>query len=182
MSCQQFDEQGWLYLSGELDRSESLAFERHLQGCEACRAAVAEARQWTGAVRELPQERPAASVRRAILAEAKAQRPRTGVWHRWLEWHRALAWGVPSLATAAVVVLFLLRSFSGVGVRPDLLTWEGGFRQETQALDQAISAVETEAARDDLETWDEPAPLSIMESEIHDLRQDLGQDMDALDW
>jgi len=44
------------YLDGMLDRAETLAFERHLERCSHCRAAVEELRELLGAVSGAPED------------------------------------------------------------------------------------------------------------------------------
>ncbi|MBN1886196.1 MAG: zf-HC2 domain-containing protein [Candidatus Krumholzibacteriota bacterium] len=42
MNCTRMECDGMRYLDGEMGASEKMAFERHLEGCETCRAAVEE--------------------------------------------------------------------------------------------------------------------------------------------
>lgn len=92
-----------LYADGELDADESAAFERHLEGCSACRQTLAAERALKSAIRAMPRPAmPAAlseRVRAALPRAAPARAPRR-------RFHRLTA-------MAAGLALFLLGGVAG---------------------------------------------------------------------
>jgi anti-sigma-K factor RskA len=91
------------YALGALEPGEAAAFERHLEGCERCRA---ELRWLEPAVRSLPEaverREPPPRLRESLMAEVRAdaraaKKPRP----RW-SWRPAVAFAAVVLAVAAV--------------------------------------------------------------------------------
>jgi anti-sigma-K factor RskA len=102
------------YVLGALPELEAEVLEKHLAGCEACRAEVAALQPVTAAIaRSVPQVEPPASLKASLMAtvrsEAEArsatparERPAESRWSRWL------AGLQPRIAaTAALAVLAL---------------------------------------------------------------------------
>ncbi|HET8567197.1 MAG TPA: anti-sigma factor [Solirubrobacterales bacterium] len=91
------------YTLGGLDSGEAAEFERHLEGCERCRA---EMRWLEPAVQTLPEsverQDPPRRLRESLMAEVRADaRPAEQPRQRW-SWRPALAFAVVILALAGV--------------------------------------------------------------------------------
>jgi len=175
MSCQEFHENGWLFLSGELDRQTETEFRDHLGTCSLCREAFEEASSWASAIHAVPEERPQRATRRAILKAARVHAPRVSPWERWMHAHRTLSMGVPALAATALVIMILLRPWH----QPALpLDWEGTLIDEITAVDRALDDIAGEldasalVTRKALNDWDEGG-LSTMTQDIAAIQQDL---------
>ncbi len=95
------------YLLGALDPAEAAAFERHLEGCEACRAEVAELQ---GAAELLERAEPPVEVPPGLRERTFAAVERAATGERRGRWLRLAA-----VAAAVVVALFggMLVSQSG---------------------------------------------------------------------
>jgi hypothetical protein len=107
MSCEKFEEAIGELVDGTLDPSSRTALETHLDGCDACRALVADFRELRARTAELPRQMPPNRVWPAIAAaldtdtDADSASPAAGgVAGRWL---RQVSWR--GLAAAAVVVM-----------------------------------------------------------------------------
>lgn len=88
------------YLDGELDAAERTAFERHVADCDACRAALAEARTLSAALRaDIARER--APARLAARLSAALDEGQGGVTAR--RWYMR----APALAAASLALLLL---------------------------------------------------------------------------
>lgn len=79
------------YVLGALPELEQELFERHLAGCESCRAEVAELRGVTAALaRSVPQVNPPASLKASLMAtvnseaQLRADAPRERRWRNWI--------------------------------------------------------------------------------------------------
>jgi anti-sigma-K factor RskA len=91
------------YVLGALEPGEAAEFERHLEGCERCRA---EMRWFEPAVQKLPEsverQEPPRSLRESLMAEVRADvRPAKRPRPRW-SWRPAMAFAAIVLAVAAV--------------------------------------------------------------------------------
>ncbi len=80
MNCDEFGVKYLKYHFGELDEFEALDFKKHLEGCEACRAAYEEVVRLLEDVSgldipELPADR-AGELKNAVLVKAAAKRKR----------------------------------------------------------------------------------------------------------
>lgn len=93
------------YMLGALEPGEAAEFERHLDGCERCRA---EMRWFEPAVQTLPEsverQEPPHSLRENLMAEVRADvRPAQKPRPRWnWSWRPAVAFAAVVLAVAAV--------------------------------------------------------------------------------
>jgi anti-sigma-K factor RskA len=91
------------YALGALESGEATAFERHLEGCERCRA---ELRWLEPAVQSLPEaverRQPPPGLRASLMAEVRADtRPAEKPRYRW-NWRPAMAFAAIVLIAAAV--------------------------------------------------------------------------------
>jgi anti-sigma-K factor RskA len=93
------------YMLGALEPGEAAEFERHLEGCEQCRA---EMRWFEPAVATLPEsverQEPPRSLRESLMAEVRADaRPARKPRPRWSwSWKPAVAFAAIVLVVAAV--------------------------------------------------------------------------------
>ena len=133
MACTWREAQASRYADGALDREESAEYARHLDGCEACRARVAEQRRADALLREsiVPVEPPPAllgRVAQAVALEREKRRPGLG-WLPRLRRRRlatvlaslllALALAIAAAGPGEVVALVqrALYTVPGLGVR-----------------------------------------------------------------
>jgi anti-sigma-K factor RskA len=91
------------YMLGALNPDEAAGFERHLEGCERCRA---EMRWFEPAVQTLPEsverQQPPRSLRENLMAEVRGDvRPAKKPRPRW-SWRPAVAFAAVVLVVAAV--------------------------------------------------------------------------------
>lgn len=91
------------YMLGALEPGEAAEFERHLEGCERCRA---ETRWFEPAIATLPEsverQEPPRSLRENLMAEVRADvRPAKKARPRW-SWRPAVAFAAMVLVVAAV--------------------------------------------------------------------------------
>jgi predicted anti-sigma-YlaC factor YlaD len=144
--CARFEELLVDYLGDELDDETTAELRRHLEGCESCRAALADYEQIVSAYRDLPEVEPSRESDEAILAESRIEvaggriasiAPEAGSRSR-----RYLALGI---GLAAMVALGLA------------LWWEHGRRVEQENL-----AVEALAERDRLRKEAEEAQKAAL--------------------
>jgi len=102
------------YMLGALEPGETAEFERHLEGCEHCRA---ELRWFEPAVQSLPEtverQEPPPRLREALMAEVRADvRPAPAKSRRW-RLRPAMAFAVAALLIAVVVGYEIGTSDSG---------------------------------------------------------------------
>lgn len=115
------------YVLGALPELEAELLERHLTGCESCRADVEELRPVTAALaRSVPQVDPPASLRSSLMAvvnsEAEARAPRRATSRRSFgDWLRTLQ---PRTAFATGLALLAVGIAAGIGI--DQLSGGGG--------------------------------------------------------
>jgi anti-sigma-K factor RskA len=131
------------YAMDALDELERARFERHLSGCEDCRAEVAELRETAALLADAVATEPPASLREAVLAGISQVRPlppEVPVSEPDQETHETRAgrraW-VPFLVAAAIAILV------GVGaliVQP----WAGDEVPQLTAAEQVLQAPDAE--------------------------------------
>ncbi|MCK5145470.1 zf-HC2 domain-containing protein [bacterium] len=177
MFCKEFNENGWLYLSDELDGESGKYFEEHIQHCTACQAQLAEARQWSNVIDKLPLHRPSGTIRKSILREAKASCPpkeHTGFFRKW---QYSLSFGLPGLAAAALLLLILIKPWNHSDTQVvDILMWDDSVAIEMIDLSLAIITMEKDYnenyENDDVDFLEETT-LSVFHDELSDLRTEL---------
>src|SRR5947207_7668813 len=92
-------------VDGELASRHRRALDRHLAGCEACRAELGTTERMLGALGALPMEAPvserleAATLRQVRRLAAEAEQESTPWWRRWHP--------LPAFAAVAVAVLVM---------------------------------------------------------------------------
>ena len=119
------------YLDGELDAEERKAFERHIEACKDCRAALDEARAMSRALRaDVPHERAPSGLAARIQAGLAGADSRVAA-RRWYG-------RMPALA-AASVALFLLGGVTARWVIPPAT--ETGVVQDAAARDAVAAHV-----------------------------------------
>lgn len=114
-SHEEYEDNIGLYVLGALPELEARLLERHLDGCESCRAEVEELGPVTGALaRSVPQVEPPASLKTSLMATVEAEaaarspvpaRERHSVadWFRQLQPRMAAALALAVLAVGVVV-------------------------------------------------------------------------------
>jgi len=180
MSCRKFEAKGYLYLSGELSRSERKAFKLHLKECEECRMHLADAKAiWKG-VSDLPSEKPAPSVRKAVLERSRRHRPKTG-FSRFFEFvgdllffHPRVTYGI-FIATASILLILVIQPMIGTRSAFDEFTleWQDDFLAEADYLDKELDRLGSGVLL---------ANYTIPESEIEDEEAWLSPMSQDLNW
>jgi anti-sigma factor RsiW len=104
MNCNDYRDAIAEFVDGALDAAGQRALERHVEGCTACRALVADLKSIQAAAFTLDRREPPAAVWDAIRARI-ADEPRPGDRRRVLTWPRTRqAWGVWLAAAAALIL------------------------------------------------------------------------------
>jgi hypothetical protein len=139
-TCEKLEELLLFYVCDEVNEQERRAMEEHLAGCEACRAHLAEEREFQGAVGSLPQAGDEWHAPRILLAQcrselaeklddlekaaAKGKVPVFGWLRGWMLMH-------PAWSAATLVLLGLLGG-------TQYAQWSSG-RNEAGAQDQVVN-------------------------------------------
>ena len=126
MDCKQAQELMSVYVDGELDAATALQMERHLAGCAACGAALAQQLELRGAIAQHATRYPAPAhlqhrIRTAL--EAEHPRPRAGRQKQPWPWawiNLAIA-GASTAAFAVTLALYLGQPSSGERLEQDLV-------------------------------------------------------------
>lgn len=108
MNCNKCQEIISDYIDGLLEMGEQTQIERHLAGCEACRAVRDDLLQVIHFSRQLPLHTPSSAVWTRIQSSVAAQQPK-GFFHRIKSWmtrleSRHLNLSLPQLAASAVAL------------------------------------------------------------------------------
>jgi anti-sigma-K factor RskA len=120
MVCKQCQELISDYIDGSLELGEQVQIERHLAGCEPCRAVRDDLLQIVHFSHQLPQHAPSGAVWTRIQADVAEQR---GPWFRALPWWtwlktRQFNLSVPQMAATAATLIIAL-SAAVLFSRPD---------------------------------------------------------------
>lgn len=91
-------------LYNEIEPQEEHKLREHLENCESCQAAFQELCETTEILKKWEDEVPASKTVFIQEPVSRWQSFREGIWNRP---HTRLAWGIPVLAAAAVLLLFL---------------------------------------------------------------------------
>lgn len=192
MSCSEYSEAIAESVDGVLDPTQQRALERHVEGCEACRALVADLRTIQAAAFTLDRHEPPRHVRESLRTRIAGE-PRPVVRGRLLSWPRSrVAWA--GWAAAAVLVLA-----TAVGIYPMLSTPTphggeqadaanpstdpvGSVLEELQAAeahyDKAIRELE-QIARSDSGALD-PQVAGVLQKNLQVIDQAIGESRAAL--
>jgi hypothetical protein len=104
MNCNEYKDAIAEFVDGALDAAGQRALERHVEGCAACRALVADLKSIQAAAFTLDRREPPAAIWDAIRARVAAE-PRPDDRGRLLAWPRTRkAWGVWLSAAAALIL------------------------------------------------------------------------------
>jgi anti-sigma factor RsiW len=105
MTCNDYRDAIAEFVDGSLDAAEQRELERHVAGCAACRALVADLKSIQAAAFTLERREPPAEVWNAIR-ERVASEPLPDARGRVLAWPRTrTAWGVWMAAAAALLIV-----------------------------------------------------------------------------
>lgn len=176
MSCQEFKESGYLYLSNELSPEERACYEKHLRACIECRQALDDVRALWGHLEKLPEQGPSEAVRSRILAKARRSPQKQSLNRRIRAWtasimlHPRLTWGISTAAVAVFLLWILVRPFGpgsgGIGQLDPHLAWQDDFMAEADWIDNELDRVESgvllsnysdfDAAGSESEDWISP--------------------------
>ena len=153
MSCPEFENSGYLFLSGELTPSKRIAFKKHLEQCPACREALEGLKEIWGLMEQLPQVSPSSEIRDAVLKNARRRVAEPSFWSRLLFWkeqwtlHRGLAWGLSTAVVALFLLVVFFRPFDRIRTDQktieEVLVWDDGFTAEVDWMNQEIDRVES---------------------------------------
>ena len=153
MSCPEFENAGYLFLSGELSESEERAFKEHLKKCPACQEELASMKEIWGFMEKLPQMSPSPDIRESILRDARRKKVGPSLLERFRSWtdrwtlNRGLAWGLSTAVVALFIMIIFIRPFDRM--QPDqktmeeILAWDDNFNSEVDWMDQEIDRVES---------------------------------------
>lgn len=192
MSCSEYSESIAEWLDGTLDPVKHRALERHVEGCAACRALVADLRSIEAAAFTLERHEPPAhvldSLRARIASEAVPTRGRLLAWPRsraaWAGWAAAAVLLVATLA--GVYPLLQQQPASHVDEQATAVTASddpmGSVLEELQAAeahyDKAIQELE-QIARSDTGALD-PQVAGVLQKNLQVIDQAIGESRAAL--
>jgi Putative zinc-finger len=112
MNCNEYKDAIAEFVDGALDAAGQRALERHVEGCAACRALVADLKSIQAAAFTLDRREPPAAIWDAIRARVAAE-PRPDDRGRLLAWPRTRqAWGVWLAAAAALILATVVSIYS----------------------------------------------------------------------
>ncbi len=196
MECADFQHQGFLLLSGEMEAGEKKAFKAHLKTCLECREAWAEFQQTWREMKNLPLEAPSPETRKAIFHLATTRENRPSIFQKIRSWLTApqpgLAWGLSTAVVAIIVMFVVVRPFGLMQRDPvvleENLAWDDGFMSNVDWMEQEmdrlssgtllVSYSTTEESSTDSEFSDEwSSPMSEDLDWIRDKVEDLVKDM-----
>ena len=154
MSCNQFKNKGYLYLSNELSHTEASDFKHHLAECKVCREAFKEVKRLFMQLNDLPLEKPNPDIRNRILNQAGRNPVNQNVWAHMKLWfkerdlhRRHISWAI-SIATLAVFFLLVAIHYTD-HYRIDntmpaaLMDWQDDFLAEADWIEQEIDRVDS---------------------------------------
>ena len=183
-----WDEELMPYFDGQLDAAKASEIANHLETCEDCAAAVADAKGLSQQMTEWKVEDSSQKMRESILTEMRLQERSKRFRQRWAWWTKPRVWAygltgaVAALVLLTVAVPSLLRSrqpqapiiaalsppSEEVVVSQDLL--EGTFETETRGR---ASAAYTQGAGAEKQTEAPSGPMIIRSARLTILTKDL---------
>lgn len=182
------------YLDGTLDAARQRELERHLDGCEACRALVADLRSIRAAAFTLDRLEPPAQVWRHIAAETRniaTETPRRrvdtfGAFSRWpVRWLAAaalllasLAIGVYSLWTRSQPASVAVEGGSEANPATLVASVEADLQAAEAHYEKAIQGLEQIAKSDD-EALD-PAVAAVLQKSLQVIDQAIDESRAAV--
>ncbi|MFH1943274.1 MAG: zf-HC2 domain-containing protein [bacterium] len=153
MSCPEFEQKGYLYLSDELESSERIEFEGHLKRCAECREELEKVRETWHLIERLPLEKPSREVREAVLSQARRKKEKSIIKERLQSLRRSqffprgISWGLPLAATAIVLFFLVVHPFKeknmGGSNGDSVLQWRDDFISEADWMHKEIDRMES---------------------------------------
>jgi hypothetical protein len=162
MFCEQFTDQGILYLYDELAPHDTQAFESHVKSCENCRAEMALLQTSKMLLHRLPVEQIEPITYEKLISRAPS---RKSLYAKYIQ---PILDSLPSiqivkprylLATAAATVLGIMLIFLLKPRMPfnheKLFAWDAGWEESLDQLDQRILNLKSEtfSSETDLPEW-----------------------------
>lgn len=180
MSCPEFEKNGLLLISGELNKNEAREYRNHLKECTLCVAEIKEFRKIFEYSRNLEEFLPGPEVRESILNHSRRRPVKAKLLNRienwWQERIKNQLWvlGVSTVATAAVLVILLLKPFSNMERLngENALAWNDDFLMESLYLNEDIDNIHnfSNLAIIDEQSDDSIEDLSTMTDEFSTIR------------
>jgi anti-sigma factor RsiW len=193
MSCNDYRDAIAEFVDGALDAAGQRALERHVEGCAACRALVADLKSIQAAAFTLQRHEPPAAVWQAIRAQVAmdARGAETG---RVLQWPRTrTAWSVWAAAAAALLMaatagiypLVSERRYrddasasTAASVDTSMATIQAEFRAAEEHYNRAIQGLE-QIARTQTGELD-PQVAAVLQKNLQVIDQAIGESRAAL--
>lgn len=186
MTCPDFENKVYLYLSGELDPSEKNDFKNHFKKCETCAKAFKSVQRTWFELNRLPLEKPDQDIKQTILEQSKKMEAKTFRLNRlssWInEWiiPRKWLWGMSTVAVAVLLIFFITHPFGKNDMDKSLqeqgFEWEDDFLSQADWLDNEINRMESgQFLTGYISMEEEPSilkePLSPMNEDLNWIRE-----------
>jgi hypothetical protein len=153
MTCPDFENKVYLYLSGELNLTEKNDFKSHLKSCDSCEKEFKRIQETWLTFDQLPQENPNPEIRKVILKQARITTVKTSPLKRlaasFSEWiiPRKYVWGISTVAIAALLLFFIIQPFGQKRedqlIQTDLLSWEDDFFAQAELISSEIDRMQS---------------------------------------
>ena len=180
MSCPEFDKNGLLFISGELDLLQAKSYREHLKTCAPCVAEVKEMRAFLNSTSRLSEAMPSPEVRQSILQQSRRRPANKHVFQKFESWfqqqvqNQRLIWGASTIVTAAVLFILLINPFSGVKnlTTDDALAWNDDFLLESLYLEAEMENMNSISGLSIIEEYydDEIDNMSTMTDDFSTIR------------
>lgn len=153
MTCPDFENNVYLYLSGELTPSDRNDFKSHLKTCDACKRAFENVQQTWNALNRLPQENANPEIRKTILKQAQKAIVKTSpierlsIWVRERIMPKKVIWGISTVAVTTLLIFFITYPFDQKEpdqvVQAEVFEWEDDFFSQAELINSEINRMES---------------------------------------
>lgn len=173
MACSEFEHQGYLMLSGELEANERRAFKAHLKSCLACKEAWLALQETWQEMNALPLETPSAETRKAILHLATTREKTPSLFQKIRSWFTVpqpgLAWGLSTAVVAIIVMFVVVRPFGLLQrdqvILEEQLAWDDSFISNVDWMEQEMDRLSSGVLLVNYSTTEEQSTASEFSDE-----------------
>jgi len=147
MFCEKYSDNGILYLYGELEQDEQLAFETHLEKCKSCQAELAVLAH----SKKLSQLIPEEDIKPFSITEFNSQQDNGFVnilltaintVKLFIQTKPRLVLASSFVITLGLIVVYIFRPT--IPANPELTKWNAGLEESLNKIDQRIAYLNSE--------------------------------------